>query len=88
MTETSRGHVEAGVAGGADRAEGHHVRRGEHRGRRLVEREQLGHRAAAALHVEVAVGDVLVAVGEPVRLQRVAVAAQAVGARARLEHAR
>ena len=41
-TERSRGHAQAGLGGGADRAEGHHVRGGEDRRRRLVEREQLG----------------------------------------------
>ena len=91
VVEADHGEVardlEAGLVGGADRAQRGHVGGDHDRGRRLVEREQLAHRVVAAVDVEVAIADVLVARGDAEALQLVAVAAQALGARALVEHA-
>src|SRR4051812_11403247 len=62
--------LQAGLDRGADRADGHQVRRGEDRRGRIVGGQQLRRRLAAGLRVEVAVAHVVVAVGEPQRLDR------------------
>src|SRR5918995_1953051 len=92
VVEADHGEVvrdpQAGLGGGANGAERHQVRGGEHRGRPLVEREQPRRRRDPAVEVVVAVGNVLVAVVEPAALHLLPVAAEAVATRVGGEHAR
>src|SRR5690242_18270197 len=82
------GHAEAGGLDRAHRAHGHHVGCGEHRGGRLVDRQQPCHGLAPAVVVVVAVDHELVEIAQTQALHGALEGAQALHSRSRLERAR